>query len=117
MNKYFLKWLILFSVGMYPALSQNILWYKKPAESWESQALPIGNGRLGGMVFGQIKEDRIQLNEESIWTGNPSRTDKEGGGLFLKQVRNLLFKGEYARPRPSWKKICKGREDGTPTRP
>jgi alpha-L-fucosidase 2 len=108
MNKYFLKWLIFFAVGMPPALSQNILWYKKPAESWESQALPIGNGRLGGMVFGQIKEDRIQLNEESIWTGNPSKTDKEGGGLVLNQVRNLLFKGEYAHAQSIVEKDMQG---------
>jgi alpha-L-fucosidase 2 len=47
------------------------LWYDKPAEEWV-EALPIGNGRLGAMVFGGVETERIQLNEESVWTGGPS---------------------------------------------
>ena len=44
------------------------LWYQKPADEWE-EALPLGNGRLGAMVFGQIQKEQIQVNEESIWYG------------------------------------------------
>ena len=46
------------------------LWYQKPAEVWE-EALPLGNGRMGAMVFGGIRQERIQVNEESIWYGGP----------------------------------------------
>ena len=45
------------------------LWYRKPAESW-NEALPVGNGRLGAMVFGKTDVDRIQLNEETVWSGS-----------------------------------------------
>ncbi len=47
-----------------------ILWYAAPARNWEKEALPIGNGRLGGMVFGGIEEERIQFNVDSLWTGD-----------------------------------------------
>jgi alpha-L-fucosidase 2 len=97
-----------FLTGLCTAHAQNILWYKKPAESWETQALPIGNGRLGGMVFGKINDERIQLNEETIWTGNPSKTDKEGAGKYLKEVRDLLFKGEYAEAQAIVEKDMQG---------
>lgn len=46
------------------------IWFSKPAESW-NDALPVGNGRLGAMVFGGIEKERLQLNEESVWTGQP----------------------------------------------
>ncbi len=46
------------------------LWYDSPAQDWQSQALPIGNGRLGAMVFGGVDEERIQLNVDSLWTGD-----------------------------------------------
>jgi len=51
-----------------------VLWYRAPAQNWEKQALPIGNGRLGGMIFGGVEKEQIQLNEDSLWTGdeNPS---------------------------------------------
>lgn len=45
------------------------LWYRQPATSWDTQALPIGNGFVGGMVFGAPDSDRIQFNEHSLWTG------------------------------------------------
>jgi alpha-L-fucosidase 2 len=99
---------VLAIAGIYETHAQNILWYKKPADSWESQALPIGNGRLGGMVFGQVNDERIQLNEETIWTGNPSKTDREGAGMYLKEVRNLLFKGEYAQAQSIVEKDMQG---------
>lgn len=46
------------------------LWYDKPANDWESEALPIGNSRMGAMLFGGISEDRIQFNEQSLWSGD-----------------------------------------------
>jgi len=58
-----------------PASSTGtVLWYRAPAQDWERQALPIGNGSLGGMVFGGVEKERVQFNEDSLWTGdgNPS---------------------------------------------
>lgn len=56
----------------------TLLWYDTPAEKWE-EALPVGNGRLGAMVFGKYGEERIQLNEETYWSGGPYSTVVEGG--------------------------------------
>jgi len=72
----------------------NILWYDKPANDW-NEALPIGNGRLGGMVFGKTDYERIQLNEESIWSGSRTVTDKPNAYKYLQEVRRLLFDGKY----------------------
>ncbi|MGH3705312.1 MAG: glycoside hydrolase N-terminal domain-containing protein, partial [Agromyces sp.] len=52
-----------------PALSQKSLWYGTPATDWQSQALPIGNGRLGGMIFANPDEEVVQFNEQSLWGG------------------------------------------------
>lgn len=57
-----------------PAAGQNVLRYDKPAKEWAAEALPLGNGRLGCMIFGGVAQERIQFNEDSLWTGdeNPS---------------------------------------------
>ncbi|WP_052273202.1 glycosyl hydrolase family 95 catalytic domain-containing protein [Flavihumibacter solisilvae] len=52
------------------AQSSSLLWYDRPAKDWESEALPIGNGRIGAMLFGGLKQDRIQFNEQSLWSGD-----------------------------------------------
>ncbi len=79
------------------AQQRNVLWYEQPATDW-NQALPIGNGKLGGMVFGGIENERVQLNEESIWTGSYNlNEDKEKAVQYLQNVRKLLFAGEYAK--------------------
>jgi len=69
------------------------LWYDAPAEDW-NQALPIGNGRLGAMVFGGTSQERIQLNEESVWTRQGSYEDSDGKEA-IPQVRQFLFDGKY----------------------
>ncbi|MFW6259781.1 MAG: glycosyl hydrolase family 95 catalytic domain-containing protein, partial [Tangfeifania sp.] len=71
------------------------LWYDKPANEWV-EALPIGNGRLGAMVFGGIETERIQLNEESVWTGGPIDRANPDAREYLDDVRQLLFEGKYA---------------------
>ena len=48
------------------------LWYTKPAGDWMTEALPIGNGRIGAMIFGGVKQDSIQFNDKALWTGSPS---------------------------------------------
>ena len=69
------------------------LWYNKPAEKW-TDALPLGNGRIGAMVFGGVNEDRIQLNEETLWTGGPRDYNKPGSWHYLDTIRQLLFAGK-----------------------
>ena len=71
------------------------LWERQPAEEWV-QAYPIGNGRLGGMVFGGIDLERIQLNEETIWAGQPQDTTNPRALQALAKVRQLLFEGKNA---------------------
>jgi alpha-L-fucosidase 2 len=72
------------------------LWYRKPASKWESEALPIGNGNLGAMVFGGVGHDRLQLNEHSLWSGHPEVIDSPQTLEFLPKVRQLLFDGKYS---------------------
>ncbi|MCX5644684.1 MAG: glycoside hydrolase family 95 protein [Phycisphaerae bacterium] len=69
------------------------LWYTEPAKEW-TQALPVGNGRLGAMVFGGIAEDRYQLNEDSLWSGKPHDYAHDGAAEYLPQIRQLLFEGK-----------------------
>ena len=67
-----------------------VLWYQKPAEAW-TDALPIGNGRLGAMVFGGVERERIQLNEETLWDGGPRDTNNPNALEALPKVQQLLF--------------------------
>ncbi len=69
------------------------LWYDKPATIW-LEALPIGNGRLGGMVYGGTQADEIQLNEDSFWSGGPHNNNSTTSAKYLEQVRNLIFNGQ-----------------------
>src|SRR3954471_9046305 len=72
------------------------LWYRKPATKWESEALPIGNGSLGAMVFGGVEHERLQLNEHSLWSGHPEVLDGPQTLEALPKVRQLLFEGKYS---------------------
>ncbi|MDF7825465.1 glycoside hydrolase family 95 protein [Pontiellaceae bacterium B12227] len=67
------------------------LWYRKPALHWENQALAVGNGRLAAMVFGGVNNERIQLNEETVWDGEPSDCNNPDALGALPEVRKLLF--------------------------
>ncbi|MBS0010858.1 MAG: glycoside hydrolase family 95 protein [Bacteroidales bacterium] len=69
------------------------LWFEQPAEEWE-EALPVGNGRLGAMIFGKYDEERIQLNEETHWTGGPYSTLVEGGYKYLPVIQEAVFEGK-----------------------
>ncbi|WP_438348459.1 glycoside hydrolase family 95 protein [Paenibacillus sp. FA6] len=68
------------------------LWYTSPAADW-NEALPIGNGRLGAMVSGAIEQDKIQLNEDSIWYGGPGRAVNPSAQPHLAEIRQLLKEG------------------------
>jgi alpha-L-fucosidase 2 len=71
------------------------LWYNKPAELWV-EALPLGNGRLGAMVFGNPYRERIQLNENTVWAGSPYRNDNPEMLKYLPEIRQLIFDGKYS---------------------
>ena len=70
------------------------LWYLHPAKQWV-EALPVGNGRLGAMVFGDPCKETIQLNENTVWAGQPNRNDNPDAKEALPEVRKLIFEGKY----------------------
>jgi alpha-L-fucosidase 2 len=70
------------------------LWYRRPAAQWV-EALPIGNGRLGAMVFGGVERERLQLNEDSLWSGGPKDWNNPGSREALVEVRRLIAEGKF----------------------
>lgn len=81
------------------------LWYKQPADKW-TEALPLGNGRLGAMVFGRAEEELIHLNEETLWSGGPANLNPNPQAPeFLPKVREALFRGDYKTAEELCKKI------------
>jgi len=70
------------------------LWYTKPARQWV-EALPVGNGRLGAMIYGDPSKELIQLNENTVWAGSPYRNDNPDAREALPEVRKLIFEGKY----------------------
>lgn len=71
------------------------LWYRRPATRWV-EALPLGNGRLGAMVWGGVEHERLQLNEDTLYAGGPYEADTSGALEALPEVRRLIFAGQYA---------------------
>ncbi|MBU3024193.1 glycoside hydrolase family 95 protein [Zobellia galactanivorans] len=95
--------LLFFSLGQQALLAQtspigmkngNKLWYTQPAADW-MEALPIGNGKLGAMVFGGVESERLQLNEESVWAGPPIPENRVGAFKSIEKARALIFQGDY----------------------
>ncbi|HEV2320225.1 MAG TPA: glycoside hydrolase family 95 protein, partial [Verrucomicrobiae bacterium] len=72
------------------------LWYRQPATHW-TQALPIGNGRIGAMIFGGINRETIQLNEDTLWAGGPYDPVNPEARAALPEVRQLIFAGQYKK--------------------
>ncbi len=77
------------------AAAEHKLWYDRPAMTW-TQALPLGNGRLGAMVFGNPGVERIQLNEETIWAGQPNHSLNPKAKESLPRIRQLIAEGKFA---------------------
>ncbi len=73
---------------------QMRLWYDKPSTQWE-EALPIGNGRLGAMIYGGIEKEQIQLNEETVWAGEPGNNLPEQFSAVLPEIRKLLYDEKF----------------------
>ena len=91
---------VTMSVGCIQAQEQKSsvpeykLWYDCPAQVW-TEALPLGNGRLGAMVYGTPGTEQIQLNEESIWAGRPNNNANPDALEYIPKVRELVFAGKY----------------------
>ncbi len=96
--------LFLLSVPLFVSVSMSgafappdqgpmLLWYEQPAAKW-TEALPLGNGRLGCMVFGGVEIERIQFNEDTLWAGAPHDYSHEGAFEYLPEIRKLLFEGK-----------------------
>ncbi len=76
------------------ASQEHKLWYDKPAQVW-TEALPLGNGRLGAMVYGNPANEQIQLNEETIWAGQPNNNANPEALEWIPKIRQLVFEGKY----------------------
>src|SRR4051794_23197970 len=74
--------------------NDQILWYEQPANEWV-EALPVGNGRLGAMVFGGLQNEHLQLNEDTLWTGGPHDWNNPRALEVLPEVRRLIAAGNY----------------------
>ena len=86
---------LLLSIGV-TALAQDLkLWYSRPAEHW-TDALPIGNSRMGAMVFGGVEQETLQLNEETFWAGGPHNNLNPKGRYALDNIRQLVFNDKFA---------------------
>ena len=128
LKKYIPLLLLLFSSCAEKVETEDILlWYRTPASTTVSdkplvwkydpewmKALPLGNGSLGGMVYGDVALDRIQLSEESMWTGSYYESDNPDASQHLPAIRQLLFEGKYkeATALCSQTQICKGEGTG-----
>lgn len=86
---------LVFNLGFAQSKQNLKLWYKQPSgKVWEN-ALPIGNGRLGAMVYGNVEKEIIQLNEHTVWSGSPNRNDNPDALAALPEIRQLIFEGNH----------------------
>ncbi|MEL4307026.1 glycosyl hydrolase family 95 catalytic domain-containing protein [Joostella sp. CR20] len=94
MNKHIYILFFVLAFSFVKAQNNNILWYNKPASNW-NEALPVGNGRIGAMLFGGVATDEIQLNEETVWAGSPGNNISKDFYEEIQAIRALLFEGKY----------------------
>lgn len=109
--------------SVHESLADLKLWLRHPAtmeertpkDGWSNskgwvEAFPVGNGRLGAMVYGGVEVERVQLNEESVWSGQPQDADNPGALQHLPEIRRLLFEGRYAEAQKLTfeKLVCQG---------
>ena len=76
-------------------MTANRLWYKQQAKTWV-EALPLGNGRLGAMVFGGVREERLAMNEDTFWAGYPMDKNAPDAHKYLPKVQQLVREGDLA---------------------
>ncbi|MBN8245818.1 MAG: glycoside hydrolase family 95 protein [Verrucomicrobia bacterium] len=94
-----------------PPAGALTLWYRQPAQRW-LEALPVGNGRLGAMVFGGVKEERLALNESTFWSGKPSASHENPSGRgHLAAIRSLLLQRKFGEAQPLIQEHLLGRPE------
>jgi alpha-L-fucosidase 2 len=104
MTKYFYFIFLLLPLFTY-SQQQNKLWYKTEAKVW-TEALPVGNGRLGAMIYGNVGEELIQLNESTLWSGGPVKDNTNPSSpSYLPLIRKAIFEGDYQKASTLSKKM------------
>ena len=123
MNKSIRKLSIAFCVtisSLSNAIAQSNdykLWYDRPAQVW-TEALPLGNGRLGAMVFGNPAAEQIQLNEATIWAGSPNNNPNPEAFINIPKIRELIFAGKYEEAQAlATQKVMSATNQGMPYQP
>lgn len=91
-------WSVLLFLSLSSYAGNLKLWYNKPASEW-TEALPLGNSRLGVMVYGGTEVEELQLNEETFWAGSPYRNDNPDALKALPEVRKLILTASIAKHR------------------
>ncbi len=71
-----------------------VLWYNKPGDAW-TEPMPIGNGHIGGLVYGKVQDERIALNESSFWSGRPHDYNDPEAGKYFRQIQDMVFNGKF----------------------
>ncbi|MFM8981401.1 MAG: glycoside hydrolase N-terminal domain-containing protein, partial [Spartobacteria bacterium] len=91
--------LLALGTAVFAGDSASMIWFDKPAKDWETEALPIGNGRLGAMIFGGVEREQIQFNEDSLWTGDETDTGayQNFGDLFVEFANDGAQVASYRR--------------------
>jgi len=111
---------VLLSCSIYSLSAQTNaykLWYNKPAQAW-TEALPLGNGRLGAMVFGNPATEQIQLNEATIWAGSPNNNANPDALTNIPKIRELVFAGKYLEAQTlATQKVMSATNQGMPYQP
>jgi alpha-L-fucosidase 2 len=112
--------IVLLSCSIYSLSAQSNaykLWYDKPAQVW-TEALPLGNGRLGAMVFGNPASEQIQLNEATIWAGSPNNNPNPEALTNIPKIRELIFAGKYLEAQTlATQKVMSATNQGMPYQP
>src|SRR5690625_1818891 len=114
MKKYFILLVFLFSSFALCTAQQELrLWYDHPAKNW-LESVPLGNGRLGAMPDGGIFNERIILNDITLWSGGPQNANKKGALAYLPKIRELIFEGQNAKAEALVNKyfVCEGEGSG-----
>ena len=107
MKKHFLLIYGLLIIGSTKAQNNLKLWYTKPAQVWE-EALPLGNGHLGAMDYGNPKQEIFQLNEKTLWSGIPDDGLNNKSKDAIPLIREKIDAGEYKEAADLWINNCQG---------
>ena len=100
-------------IPLFAWAEENVLWYGKPAVEWVD-ALPLGNSRLGAMVYGGVAEEELQLNEETFWGGGPHSNNSPTALENLPAVRRLIFEGKNKEAQDLMERTFRTRHNGMP---